>query len=33
MSVRWWAGTTAILMALLVAAVAFAQGDPAAQGA
>jgi mono/diheme cytochrome c family protein len=33
MSVRWWAGITAILMALLVVAVASAQGDPVAQGA
>ena len=33
MSVRWWAGITAILMALVVATVAFAQGDPVAQGA
>ena len=33
MSVRWWAGITAILMALVVATVASAQGDPAAQGA
>ena len=33
MSVRWWAGITAILIALLVVAVASAQGDPVAQGA
>jgi cytochrome c oxidase cbb3-type subunit 3 len=33
MSVRWWAGITAILMALSVAAVTSAQGDPMAQGA
>ena len=33
MSVRWWAGITAILMALLVVAVASAQGDPVTQGA
>jgi mono/diheme cytochrome c family protein len=33
MSVRWWAGITAILMALSVVAVTSAQGDPMAQGA
>ena len=33
MSVRWWAGITAILMALLAVAVASAQGDPVTQGA
>ena len=33
MSVRWWAGIITILMALVVAAAASAQGNPADQGA
>jgi mono/diheme cytochrome c family protein len=33
MSVRWWAGITAILIALVAVTVASAQGDPVAQGA
>jgi len=33
MSVRWWAGATAVVMALMVVAVTSAQGDQVAQGA
>jgi len=33
MRVRWWAGAAAIVMALVIVAIASAQGDPVIQGA